>query len=88
MEDHLKEYRKLHRQLFPTVKSMTSEQAEAVIRQFHKLHVDDRRTVISMMMGTFTARVTSPSKSYNIAGRHFFNEMKKAMEELKPIQIT
>lgn len=83
MSNKSSEYKKIHKQLFPVVKSFTTEESEAIWKEFQNLPSDRRRIVFAMMVGTFTARVNSPSKTYQVAARHFFNEMKTSIDDSK-----
>lgn len=76
-------YKKLRRKLFPTPSSFTAEQCESIIKELHAMPKDEQRTVFSMLLGTNTARVSSPQKTYQMSARIFFDLLKEAIATMK-----
>lgn len=76
-----KQQTKLRKRLFPTPPTFTSNDCEKIIKELYALPHDKQRTVMSMILGANTARVSSPQKNYQMSARLFFTLLREAMKD-------
>lgn len=77
------DYKKLHKKIFPTPPKFTVAECEGLIKELRSMSRDQQQIVMSMLLGTNTARVNTPGKIYQLAARIFFNELSENMKEVQ-----
>lgn len=74
----------IRKQLFPTPPKYTMAEADKINNRLFNMSQDERRQTIAKVLGAMSARVTSPSKVYQLGARMFYALLIECMDEVQP----